>query len=518
VVGRGRRQVVAVEQPRDVEALEAVLLALEEPVADELEAQLRISATLRERLGCSFAGVWMPDASGEFVLRAVDGELARLPVGEEVGLRASAVAGSDHRSAFEVREPVRLPLAPGTSRAAERCQAFLAAGATHGGLMPIVLDGRTTAIHELRSRTPLPFFDGREGKWAAISRIAAHVARAARSTAAVVQVLEDREAVTEVVTRVVAAGTRDAAIRSTLETVRSAFGWAYGSFWEMDPSGRQLRFGLESGSAGEEFRRVTLAASFAEGVGLSGRAWRERDLVAVEDLGQLTDCVRAPAAQRAGVRSGVCFPVVVAGRVVGTMDFFTTTTTVLSESRAAALRQVAQLVTQRLEVLARAEADAQSAHALLDTVTRLRAASTDAAEVGAGSVERARAVEADVEALAAASTSIGDIIKVISAIASQTNLLALNATIEAARAGQAGKGFAVVAGEVKELARATAEATGKVAQRIADIQSSSAAVAAGIAATAESIGRLDAVNARTADVLSEQEAMASAFGAAHGRG
>jgi len=517
VVGRGRVQVVA-EQPRDVEALEAVLLALEEPVADELEAQVRISTTLRERLGCSFAGVWMPDASGEFVLRAVNGDLAQHPVGGEVGLRASAFAGSEHRRAFEVREPVRLPLAPGTSRAAERCQAFLAAGAPHGGLMPIVQDGRTTAVHELRSGSPLPFFDGREGKWAAISRIAAHVVRAARSTAAVAQVLEDREAVTEVVTRVVAAGTRDAAVRATLETVRSAFGWAYGSFWEMDPSGRQLRFALESGSAGEEFRRVTLAASFAEGVGLSGRAWRARDLVAVEDLGQLTDCVRAPAAQRAGVRSGVCFPVVVAGRVVGTMDFFTTTTTVLSESRAAALRQVAQLVTQRLEVLARAEADARSAHALLDTVTRLRAASTDAAEVGAGSVERARAVESDVEALAAASTSIGDIIKVISAIASQTNLLALNATIEAARAGQAGKGFAVVAGEVKELARATAEATGQVAQRIADIQSSSAAVAAGIAATAETIGRLDAVNARTADVLSEQEAMASAFGAAHGRG
>ena len=46
------------------------------------------------------------------------------------------------------------------------------------------------------------------------------------------------------------------------------------------PSGRStrtpnvLRFDVESGSAGEEFREVTLAASFAEGVGLSGRAWR----------------------------------------------------------------------------------------------------------------------------------------------------------------------------------------------------------------------------------------------------
>ena len=50
-------------------------------------------------------------------------------------------------------------------------------------------------------------------------------------------------------------------------------------------------------------------------------------------------------------------------------------------------------------------------------------------------------------------------VKLISDIASQTNLLALNATIEAARAGVAGRGFAVVAGEVKELARETAQAT-----------------------------------------------------------
>lgn len=61
-----------------------------------------------------------------------------------------------------------------------------------------------------------------------------------------------------------------------------------------------------------------------------------------------------------------------------------------------------------------------------------------------------------------ASVRMGQVVKLISEIATQTNLLALNATIEAAHAGDAGKGFAVVASEVKQLASQTAAATGRV--------------------------------------------------------
>ncbi len=75
-----------------------------------------------------------------------------------------------------------------------------------------------------------------------------------------------------------------------------------------------------------------------------------------------------------------------------------------------------------------------------------------------------------IAALEDRSKQIGQIVDVISGIASQTNLLALNAAIEAARAGEAGKGFAVVAEEVRKLAEQSQNAAKQITSLIEDVQ------------------------------------------------
>jgi methyl-accepting chemotaxis protein len=101
-------------------------------------------------------------------------------------------------------------------------------------------------------------------------------------------------------------------------------------------------------------------------------------------------------------------------------------------------------------------------------------------KVALAAVEQANRTNVQIEALSQTADRIGEVVRLISAVAAQTNLLALNATIEAARAGEAGRGFAVVASEVKALAGQTATATEEIGRQVAQIQ----------AATQQSVGAI----------------------------
>src|SRR6266404_3898371 len=142
---------------------------------------------------------------------------------------------------------------------------------------------------------------------------------------------------------------------------------------------------------------------------------------------------------------------------------------------------------------------------LASTVAEIGRQVTHSSGVADAAVAKALQTTEMVGGLTSAGERIGDVLRLISAIASQTNLLALNATIEAARAGEAGRGFAVVASEVKELASQTARATEEIAGQVTAIQSATGDCVIAIGGISDTIREISGIATTIAAAIEEQD-------------
>lgn len=171
-----------------------------------------------------------------------------------------------------------------------------------------------------------------------------------------------------------------------------------------------------------------------------------------------------------------------------------------------ATHKTATVASASEEATRNAQAVAAAIEELNASINEIAQQVNESANVAGAAASQANTTNEQVQGLANAAQKIGDVVKLITAIAEQTNLLALNATIEAARAGEAGRGFAVVASEVKALASQTSKATEEIAEQVAAIQTATQSSVEAIHGITQTIGKVNEIAGAIAAAVEEQGA------------
>jgi methyl-accepting chemotaxis protein len=169
-------------------------------------------------------------------------------------------------------------------------------------------------------------------------------------------------------------------------------------------------------------------------------------------------------------------------------------------------RQASKVAAATGEASTHVQTVATAAEELASSIHEIGRQVDHSSRISRAASDEANRTNETVKMLADNSARIGEVVGLITDIASQTNLLALNATIEAARAGDAGKGFAVVANEVKSLANQTARATDEIGAQITAVQSSTQEAVKAISGIVARIEEINQIASTIAAAVEEQSA------------
>lgn len=285
-----------------------------------------------------------------------------------------------------------------------------------------------------------------------------------------------------------------ATVESNMEGVMKGANEASSLSAEMSRAASELRAGSQQIASGAE-QAAAATRQAAASVGEQSKALGEIN-AAAEDLASMADELRhtaeggkagqelSSAAQELSAtiqQSNAAAQQIMAA--IEQVDSAAQQQSSAAQQSLAGAREIEETARRVLEQAGVAESGAKVAQTMLtenrDAVTNLITA------IGTAADQNLEAA-ANIKTLQDRARKIDKIVDAIVNVTIQTNLLALNGAIEAARAGKHGKGFAVVAGDVRTLARESAEAADKIKTVVRDIQDQIITVARDVEAAGQS--------------------------------
>ncbi|HET9059058.1 MAG TPA: methyl-accepting chemotaxis protein [Acidimicrobiales bacterium] len=239
--------------------------------------------------------------------------------------------------------------------------------------------------------------------------------------------------------RAVVAAMRDASdteafVMKALIATRQALDVGYDAYWAVDGDGR-LHFVAASGQAPGDFDDASRAATFSETDGLIGRAWRSREITAVDDLAMYPECARARAAKDAGFGAALFIPVAKRNKFAGLIELFDKEPLGQSPERLSTLQTIADLFAHVGDVAnGTSPLTGQGKQTVSDALGRIQAA------------ERERVAAAELK------TKVDELLEVVAAMSAGD--LTREVTVKGADGiGQVGEGLARLVNELRRSFR-----------------------------------------------------------------
>ena len=214
---------------------------------------------------------------------------------------------------------------------------------------------------------------------------------------------EQRLAVNFAVTKILAESPAlSDAVPRLLQTICETLRWEVGDFWTLEPEAKVLRClkicEFRAGSF-PKFKAMCRERTFAPGVGLPGRIWKNLKPVWIPDVTKDNNFLRASIAGQEGLHGAFAFPIFFGERFLAVMEFFSREIRQPDEELLRIFGGIGSQIGQFME-RKRAELALQESRRLLEVRVRVRTHELDAANTELKKeIERRKGLEGEILAV-----------------------------------------------------------------------------------------------------------------------